>query len=268
MTCFLEQPARRHKLTVMVIGVVALLSVATGNAQAQVTGDPGLACRAAIRQAEVGSGLPANLLGGIARVESGRRDPATGHFTAWPWTINAEGRGRFFDTKSEAIAYARELRGRGVQSFDVGCLQVNLLHHPEAFASLEDAFDPLTNARYAVHFLQTLKDKLGNWDEASAWYHSANPELGVPYRGLVVNAMALEAKEAPVSAPPPVIPSQPTAIAPVAFSGVLSRPGNVMMLPKTGVMIAAGGQGLLGRGLDAYRAQPVAIVGIRTLASR
>ena len=252
------------------IAVAGLLPVGAGSVRAQMAGDAGLVCRAAIRQAEMGSGLPANLLGGIARVESGRRDPATGQVASWPWTINAEGRGRFFDTKSDAIAYARELRQRGVQSFDVGCLQVNLMHHPDAFASLEDAFDPLTNARYAIHFLQTLKDKLGNWDDASAWYHSANPELGVPYRGLVVNAMAEEAKQAPIAAAAPVVSaSQPASMpTPVALGGVLSRPGNLLMLPKTGVMMAANGQGLLGRGLDAYRSQPVTIVGARILASR
>ena len=43
--------------------------------------------------------VPPRLLFAIARVESGRRDPATGGTHPWPWTINAEGRGSFFLTK-------------------------------------------------------------------------------------------------------------------------------------------------------------------------
>ena len=35
---------------------------------------------------------------------------------------------------------------RGVRQVDVGCMQINLQSHPHAFASLEDAFDPGSNA--------------------------------------------------------------------------------------------------------------------------
>ena len=41
-------------------------------------------------------------------------------------------------------------RAQGARSIDVGCMQVNLLHHADAFASLEQAFDPVANARYAA----------------------------------------------------------------------------------------------------------------------
>ena len=32
--------------------------------------------------------------------------------------------------------------GRGVRLMDVGCMQVNLQMHPDAFPSLDAAFDP------------------------------------------------------------------------------------------------------------------------------
>ena len=35
-------------------------------------------------------------------------------------------------------------------------MQVNLMHHPNAFADLDEAFDPAANARYAVTFLSAL----------------------------------------------------------------------------------------------------------------
>lgn len=124
----------------------------------------------------------------IARVESGRPDPRTGVVQPWPWTINAEGVGRFFDTKEQAIAAVLALQARGVRSIDVGCMQVNLLHHPFAFSSLEEAFDPLSNALYAGRFLAALYGQLASWPVAAAAYHSQTPELGAEYRRRVMIA--------------------------------------------------------------------------------
>jgi hypothetical protein len=56
-------------------------------------------CRQAIAAAERAHGIPAHLLAAIARVESGRRDQASGTFNPWPWTINADGAGSFYDNK-------------------------------------------------------------------------------------------------------------------------------------------------------------------------
>ena len=107
-------------------------------------------CEAAIASAESAVSLPPRLLGAIAKVESGRPDATTGAIHPWPWTIDAEGQGQFFATKEQAIAAVRALQAQGVQSIDVGCMQVNLMHHPRAFASLDQAFDPTTNARYTA----------------------------------------------------------------------------------------------------------------------
>ncbi len=150
--------------------------------------DPGLLCRQAIHAAEREYRLPAALLQAIARVESGRVDPATGAVTPWPWTINVEGQGRYFETKEEAIAAVQALRARGVKLIDVGCMQVNLHHHPQAFASLEEAFDPVANARYAAQFLTRLYQARRNWEQAAAHYHSATPELAAAYRLKVLAA--------------------------------------------------------------------------------
>ncbi|WP_431270669.1 hypothetical protein [Dankookia sp. P2] len=97
-----------------------------------------------------------------ARSRSGRPDPAGRGVTAWPWTINAEGQGRYFDSKEAAIAAVEALRARGVTVIDVGCLQVNLKHHPDAFPDLATAFDPVANARYAGLFLKRLQAQTGS----------------------------------------------------------------------------------------------------------
>jgi hypothetical protein len=149
---------------------------------------PAQACRHAIRAAERAAAIPEHLMAAIARVESGRAD-AQGVVHPWPWTINAEGVGRYFDTKPEVIAAVRALQARGVKSIDVGCMQVNLMFHPDAFASLEVAFDPAANARYAASFLRRLNEQTGNWARATANYHSATPELGNAYERRVTAAL-------------------------------------------------------------------------------
>jgi hypothetical protein len=174
---------RRARHFVLVFGVM----VAPAWAQ-PLPGDPGLQCRQAIASAEREYRLPAGLLPAIARVESARPDPATGAPTPWPWTINAEGRGQVFDTKAEAVAAVEALRERGVRLIDVGCMQVNLHHHPAAFASLEEAFAPAANARYAATFLRSLYATRQDWEVAAAHYHSTTPERAEAYRLKVLAA--------------------------------------------------------------------------------
>ena len=153
--------------------------------------DDSALCRAAISTAESGQRIPDAFLAAIARVESGRPDRQTGGLVAWPWTINAEGVGSFYTTKAEAVDAVRALQARGVRSIDVGCLQVNLLNHPDAFGSLEQAFDPAANASYAGRFLISLFDKMGSWPLAAAAYHSQTPTIGAAYQRRVLAEWAV-----------------------------------------------------------------------------
>lgn len=143
-------------------------------------------CQTAIARNMPATRLPANLLSAIGRVESGRLDPHDGNVKAWPWSINAEGRGYTFNTKPEAIAAVLAMRARSVMSVDVGCMQVNLMHHPDAFESLEDAFDPAINVRYAAKFLGQLYAESGDWNTAAAHYHSRTPDLALAYQRKVL----------------------------------------------------------------------------------
>jgi hypothetical protein len=146
------------------------------------------ACLLAVAAAERASGIPPHLLAAINRVESGRRDEATGMVRPWPWTANAEGQGHFYATKADAIASVSAMQARGIRSVDVGCGQINLMHHPAAFPSLEQAFDPQANATYAALFLKELFAQTGDWTKAAAMYHSATPELGAEYQHKVMAA--------------------------------------------------------------------------------
>lgn len=125
--------------------------------------------------------IPSQLLRSIALVESGRPDPVTGRTVPWPWTINVAGTGYFFASAEDAVAAVRDFQAKGIKSIDVGCAQVNLLHHPAAFATLEQAFDPASNADYAARFLKSLYGGTRNWPLAAAAYHSRLAERGNDY---------------------------------------------------------------------------------------
>jgi hypothetical protein len=169
-----------RRLAALILCSLALLALPESRAGAAALPDAAL-CRAAIALIEPDSHLPVGLLSAIGTVESGRFDPRTGVTAAWPWTIDVGGAGTLFDAESAAIAAVRSAQSAGIQSIDVGCMQINLFYHPRAFASLDEAFDPVANVRYAAAFLTALHAQTGDWSAAVAAYHSAIPELGVPY---------------------------------------------------------------------------------------
>jgi transglycosylase-like protein with SLT domain len=162
-------------------------------------------CTAAIATAERSGDIPAGLLAAIAHIESGRPDLAGGTVQPWPWTINVGGAGRFFATKAEAIAATAALKEQGIASIDVGCLQVNLMHHTAAFPTLEVAFDPLVNALYAARFLRLLFSQTRDWPAAVAAYHSQTPGIGAAYQDKVLAVWTSpgSATRPPDDSPPP-----------------------------------------------------------------
>ena len=216
-------------------------------------GNPGGQCRAAIGAAERAFGIPAGLMGAIGLVESGRRGP-DGRVDPWPWSIDANGEGRVFDTPEAAIAAVRALQAGGVRSIDVGCMQVNLLHHPDAFASLEAAFDPATNAAWAARFLVQLHAGTSSWPEAAALYHSATPALAAEYRRKVMAAwpaglaQADDAAATAATAAPPFAGGLPS-VGGLTSGGAL-RSRRLLRGPPLAPV-----QG--GRALAAYRSAPV-----------
>ena len=149
------------------------------------------ACQSAIQAVERTAGLPPALMSAIARTESGR--VVGGRLVAWPWTINVAGTGYYYGSAQEAVAAVEGFRASGVQSIDVGCMQVNLVHHPGAFASLQQAFDPAVNVRYAAQFLTRLQAELGTWPGAIGAYHSRTPDLADGYGRRVMQAWPMAA---------------------------------------------------------------------------
>lgn len=155
------------------------LGTATARTEPQKAVEDGI-CHTAAAVAAAESGVPRSVLTAIAFTESGRRMGGT--FQPWPWTVNMEGKGLFFETTNAALSYVRTEMARGAVSFDLGCFQINFRWHGQHFQSLEDMIDPLESARYAARFLTNLFLEFGSWEQAAAAYHSRTPKYANRYK--------------------------------------------------------------------------------------
>ncbi len=219
---------------------------------------PGLQCRQAIRAAEQAAAIPSQLMAAIGRIESGRRD-ANGVVHPWPWSINAEGVDHVFETKGEAVAAVRTMQARGMKSIDVGCMQVNLMYHPKAFASLEQAFDPAANATYAARYLNELFTQTGSWPKATAAYHSATPERGTPYQQKVAAIWPEEKKQLAITPGSGGNVWANNAFTANAFNTGVAGGGNQLTNNAAAARIIPAPPGAIGRDLAAYRNAPIGV---------
>ena len=183
----------RSTMLAAAVGCLSLGCLSFAGAEARawtvVPSSPEAMCGTAIQGVQPTSGLPQHLLMAIGRVESGRYDPRSGSVQPWPWSINAEGKGASFATRGDAMAAVVALQARGVKSIDVGCMQINLMHHPRAFDTLDEAFDPAANVRYATRFLTDLHAETKDWALAAAYYHSRSLEFAAPYQQKILAAI-------------------------------------------------------------------------------
>ncbi len=159
-------------------------------------------CEHAIVKAEEKYSIPNRLLLAIGAVESGRSLDMKNKII-WPWTVCANGKSFYCSTKSAAIAIVKRLMSRGIRNIDVGCMQVNLLHHSKAFKNLEEAFTPKKNAEYAARFLSELKETYGSWTCAVGYYHSKVPRYYRPYCTSVYREWT-KVKDRPIKSTPKI----------------------------------------------------------------
>jgi Transglycosylase SLT domain len=220
-------------------------------------------CRQAITAAERAHGIPSHLLAAIARVESGRRDQISGTFDPWPWTINMDGQGTFYDNKTQAVTAAVSMRPHATRSIDVGCMQISLTFHPDAFPNMAQAFDPASNADYGARFLVQLYGKTNSWPKAVELYHSATLEIGQDYGRRVYVALPEEQKLADATQPYPLI-NGPRMNAPLTNGWASPVNRSLLSLPlRTSaphiipLAPSLAGGAPPGRSLASYRSMPV-----------
>ena len=213
-------------------------------------------CRQAITAAERAHGIPSHLLAAVARVESGRKDQVSGTFNPWPWTINTDGQGSFYDNKIQAVAAATAMRAKATRSVDVGCMQISLTYHPNAFASMDQAFDPGSNADYGARFLVQLFGKTNSWPKAVAMYHSATEDIGLDYQRRVYAAWPQEQKLAQEGQPTLLMSSWAATVSRSSLTMPM-RPSAARIIP---LAQGLGGGAAPGRTLDSYRLAPVRVM--------
>ncbi len=156
----------------------------------------GRLCAKAIRTAERAHRIPRQLLAAISLAESGRYSKKHRASFAWPWTVRSGKFSRFLPTRTAAINTVRQLQAQGISNIDVGCMQINLSYHPDAFADLWTAFDPKHNVNYAARFLTRLQRSKRSWSRAVRSYHSSKPEKSHPYWRRVVQLWTKERRRA------------------------------------------------------------------------
>lgn len=161
-------------------------------------------CEYEIAKAEKKYGMPRRLFMAIGSVESGHATKNMRENRPWPWTICANGKSYYCSTKNAAIATTKKLMARGIRNIDVGCMQVNLLHHSKAFKNLEEAFTPHNNVEYAAKFFTDLKSTYNSWTHAVGYYHSKSAKHYKPYCSKVYNAWS-KAKKFRIKKPTPKI---------------------------------------------------------------
>ncbi len=205
----------RHA-TRTVASLLALHTVVAQGLARSDGGDSDLCLQAALAVATE-TGVPYDVLLAISVVETGRNDEP------WPWTVNIGGEGHWPESKAEAVVLVDQALQTGLTNVDLGCFQLNLYWHAQAFQSVEDMLDPAKNAAYAAEFLATKYADTGDWSAAAAAYHSATPDYAEQYQTRFDEALA--ALDGGISAPTP--DDTPNRF-PLLISGVTGSNGSLV----------------------------------------
>ena len=190
----------------VVLACGASLGISLAAAPSAAQQDLSQVCERAAVEAAAGSGVPVSVLKAISLTETGRE--RGGQIRPWPWTVNMEGKGVWFDSREAALSYVYEHYKRGARSFDVGCFQINYKWHHQHFASIEAMFDPSANAGYAAEFLLSLHGESGDWEAAAGAYHSRTPEYANRYKAkfAAYRTRFRHEDDLPLVVEPPILP--------------------------------------------------------------
>jgi len=175
---------------------------------ARSTAAPAMLCDAAAQYAASKTGVPLSILRAVTLAETGRTSGADRQFAAWPWAIQSGNRGDWFSDADAALSHVKGLMAQGISNLDIGCFQLNLRWHGEAFGSLQDMISPQQNALYAAQFLQALYAETGDWRSAVGRYHSRDGMRAQAYVSRLETIFNTH-----VAAAPPQVAPQTYAIA-------------------------------------------------------
>jgi hypothetical protein len=142
---------------------------------------PAALCEDAARYASQSTGVPLSVLRAVALAETGQTKFDKSNYSAWPWTVQSGNMGHWFDNENAAVQFVQTLMAEQRTNIDIGCFQLNMRWHGQAFQSLNDMFSPRNNALYAAQFLQKLYSQTGEWRAAVGRYHSSDGDRAEAY---------------------------------------------------------------------------------------
>lgn len=94
----------------------------------------------------------------------------------WPWTVTVNDRTDYYEDKKKAVTAAQNAL-KISEPINVGCLAIPVT----AAADIEEALDPKSNVAVAAKVLAQKYQQLRDWINATAAYHSSNPEEQLKY---------------------------------------------------------------------------------------
>lgn len=129
-------------------------------------------------------GIPYKILFAIGMQES-QRELSNGKVLPWPWTLNINGDGQYFNTSGEMRKALFSALDNGIRNIDIGAMQVNLRWHVGKAYSINDMMRPEDNLNIAAKILTIEHQRCGgtefDWMCAIGHYHSHREERAKRY---------------------------------------------------------------------------------------
>lgn len=115
----------------------------------------------------------ANLLYAIALAESQRAtEENRAYVRPWPWAVNVNGKGTWFDSKEEAKVFIKDFLSKGGKSIDIGVMQINTRWHYHRFSDPIELLDVKTSIRIGEEILiEAIKSAPGDLELGIGRYH-------------------------------------------------------------------------------------------------
>ena len=113
-----------------------------------------------------------------------------GEVQPWPWTLNINGVGYYYNTKKEALEAALQALDEDVKKLGIGFGQLEWKYHGQrADWNLAKALDPANNVKMVCDILVESRksERVKNWADAIAYYHRpVMDKLGRDYASKVL----------------------------------------------------------------------------------
>jgi hypothetical protein len=118
-------------------------------------------------------GIPPAILYAIALTESGTAYQSA--LQPWPWTLNINGKGYFFNSRISAYRQLQAAIQKG-DSVDICLMQINWHWHHHRFTDLWSSLDPFICLAVGANVLQEQYIKTLVWWSAVGRYHAPSPD--------------------------------------------------------------------------------------------